>query len=274
MGTSKSSTGPGAGVSLVPPWADPPPDEAQPVIGDPAADEGRSAPEPPAVDPKAAPGRFGATRSNATRFARSGDTDALRRSLSRYVTSGYGGSRTLTRRLSGTARTAGRLSSLLGSASGGDGDALRDRIIANSGNADAILNAVVEAVAPTDGTQDTEAARFSIHTALSDLLSKYPDADLAAISDTQRDFVIERYTALDVTNRFLLDVGKTIRDKAPDAVTAARRARQVREFIQQEIAAAFRAVRANGRSLDSNGVSALVRDALRETFTVFEDYTS
>ncbi len=38
MGTSKSSTGPGAGVSLVPPWADPPPGDAPPVAGDSAAD--------------------------------------------------------------------------------------------------------------------------------------------------------------------------------------------------------------------------------------------
>jgi hypothetical protein len=129
-------------------------------------------------------------------------------------------------------------------------------------------------VAPTDGTQDTEAARYSVHTALGDLLDRYPNADLAELSDSQRDFVIERFTALDVTNRFMLDVGKSIRDNAPDAVTAARRARQVREFIQEEVAAAFRTVRAAGAALTSTSVATLVQDALRETFTVFEDYTA
>jgi hypothetical protein len=83
------------------------------------------------------------------------------------------------------------------------------------------------------------------------------DADLLALTDAQREFVIERYAALDVYGRFCLDLKKTIMDKAPDPATALRRLRQVREFISQQVASAFRTVRERGAPATTANVARL-----------------
>jgi len=134
------------------------------------------------------------------------------------------------------------------------------------------MDAVGEAVRPVDGTQDTEAARASIREALSDLLTRFPNADLINLNDEQRVFAVERYVALDVFRRFALDLGKTIQEKAPTAVAALSRLKQVREYAKETVAAAFRKLRAAGRTITTGRVGRLVRDALRETFEVFEGY--
>src|SRR4051812_49694651 len=120
MGTSQSSDGPGSGVPLVPPWTPAVPQDPVPPAGAPDAQPG-DAPadgeqdQGPAVAPQApaaqmAPARrFGGVRSSLGNFARSGDDRDLRRSLGRYVRSGYNGSSTAARRFGGTAETAGSL---------------------------------------------------------------------------------------------------------------------------------------------------------------------
>jgi hypothetical protein len=93
--------------------------------------------------------------------------------------------------------------------------------------ADDIMNAVVEAVRPVDGTQDAEASRTAIKGCLSEVLERFPDANLLELSDAERTFAIERYVALDVFQRFALDLGKVIQDKAPTASAALGRLKEV-----------------------------------------------
>jgi hypothetical protein len=134
------------------------------------------------------------------------------------------------------------------------------------------MDAVIEAVRPVDGTQDAEAARTAIRDALSELLTRFPDADLLNLDDDQRCFAIERFTAMDVFHRFNLDVGKTIIEKAPSAVSAVSRLKQVRDYVKEAVAASFRKLRNAGKILTAGRVTHIVRDALRETFQVFEGY--
>ena len=123
MGTSQSSKGPGSGVSMVPSWVDDPPAEA-PTGDDPAPEEDPAAPPaaPPAPPPAApvAPDRrwIGVSRSLGD-YAKTGDTGAMRRGFGHYVRSGYGGAGTASRRMGGTAATAGALGSALASLAGG-----------------------------------------------------------------------------------------------------------------------------------------------------------
>jgi hypothetical protein len=134
------------------------------------------------------------------------------------------------------------------------------------------MDAVVEAVRPVDGTQDAEASRAAIRDALAELLTKYPGADLLKLSEEQRAFAIEQFAALDVFRRFELDLGKTIVEKAPSAVAALSRLKEVRDYVKQGVAAAFRKLQKAGRTMTSERISRIVRDALRETFLVFEGY--
>ena len=134
------------------------------------------------------------------------------------------------------------------------------------------MDAVVEAVRPVDGTQDAEVERRAIRDALADLLSDYPEAELADLGAEQCAFVIERFTSRCVFGRFDLDVGPTIQNRAPNATAALARLREVRDYVDQTVAASFRSVYSSGVSLVSGRVAQIVQNALQETFEVFEAY--
>jgi hypothetical protein len=275
MGTSQSSKGAGAGVPMVPAWVDNPPPEA-PASELPAPGEEApvsAAPPPPAP---LAPDRrwIGVSRSLGD-YANTGDTGAMRRGFGHYVRTGYGGSGTAARRMAGTAATAGALGGALAGLADGQaaapGSPLDPALLAGR-SADEIMDAVVEAVRPVDGTQDAEASRAAIRDALSELLTRFPEADLLNLTPEEREFAIERFTAHDVFRRFDLDVGQTIREKAPSVTTALSRLKQAREYVKETVAAAFRKLRAAGQTLTAGRITEVVRAALRETFEVFEGY--
>ena len=280
MGTSSSSSGSPSGTPMVPPWV---PDPVPPVDG-PGDDEG-APPESDAPDeavqqpaqpvPIAPPARFGGARTRLGRFARTGLADDMRKGVGHYVHKGLGGSGTAVRRLGGTARTAGTLFGALSAAAAGQasgpGNELNPTILAGR-SADEIMSAVVEAVRPVDGTQDGEASRAAIGKALSELLTQFPDADLLNLSESQRMLAVERFIAWDVFNRFELDLGKTIQEKAPSVASALSRLKEVRDFITQTVAASFRKLSTDATALGSNKVAAIVRDALGLAIGVFEGY--
>lgn len=289
MGTSQSSWGPKGLVPMVPPWATEPPlgdgqanaattdEEAAPADqGDVGGENNPADIQAPPPGPMAPPARFAGTRRSLGEYARSGDNNDLRRSLGHYVHKGYGGSGTTTRRFGGTAATADALGSALARVATGQPAAVGsplDPTILNGRSAQEVMDAVVEAVRPVDGTQDTEAARESIQDALVELLTRFPEADLLNLDADQRSFAIERFTAFDVYRRFVLDVGKTISEKAPNPTTALGRLKQARDYIKETVAASFRKLRDAGRTLTAGRIGQTVRDALRETFQVFEGYT-
>ena len=287
MGTSQSSGGPGSGVPMVPSWTPDPP-AADPPAGAPPAGDDDAAPgeergeaptapaaAPPRPVPVAPAARFVGARRSFGEFARTGDAHDLRRGLGHYVRSGYGGSPTATQRFGGTAATAGALGGALAGVAAGQpaapGSPLDPALLAGR-SVNEVMDAVVEAVRPIDGTQDAEAERAAIRDALSELLTRYPEADLLNLDPEQRGFAIERFTAIDVFRRFELDLGKTIVEKAPNAATALARLKQARDYVKQTVAAAFRKLRDAGRMLTAGRIGRVVHDALKETFEVFEGY--
>ena len=281
MGTSSSSSGSPSGTPMVPPWV---PDPVPP-LGDGAGDDDGIPPEGDAPDlaakpqaqpvPIAPPARFGGARTRLGSFARTGSVDDMRKGVGQYARKGLGGGGTAVRRLGGTARTAGTLFGALSAAAAGQasgpGNELNPAVLAGR-SADEIMGAIVEAVRPVDGTLDGEASRAAIGKALSELLTRFPDADLLNLSEEQRILAVERFLAWDVFNRFELDLGKTIQEKAPSAASALSRLKEVRDFITQTVAAEFRKLAAGAASLGSSKVSAIVRDALGLAIGVFEGY--
>ncbi|MFN5688922.1 Qat anti-phage system associated protein QatB, partial [Bradyrhizobium sp.] len=154
----------------------------------------------------------------------------------------------------------------------GNADAPVDAAALAGRSTEEIASAIIEAVRPIDGTQDAEAERASIHDAMSELLTQYPDADLLDLSAPEREFVIEKFTAIDVARRFELDVGKTLLERAPTATVALARLKQMRSYIAETVAASFRKLKEQGRTLTAGRVARVVQAALRETFEVFEGY--
>ena len=278
MGMSASSRGAPSGVPLVPPWVS----EAVPADGENGGDAGQQTADaqPATAGPRqpvpiAPVGRFGPSRISLGRYARSGSSDDMRRGLGHYVRKGLGGAGIAARRFGGTVSTAGTLYGALSSAASGQAAALGspfDPALLAGRTAGEIMDALVEAVRPVDGTQDTEASRQAIRDALSELLNRFPEADLLNLSEDQRIFAIERYVAVDVYNRFRLDVGKAIQDRAPGIAAALARFKEVKDYIKQTVSAAVRQVRTAGQALNARRITQMVRQALRETFQVFEDY--
>lgn len=273
MGTSQSSKGPGSGGFIVPPWAQPTTAE----VGAPAADatEGEGVDVSTAPSPLAVPRRWATTRASLRDFAQNGGSSG-RAALKSYVRNGYGGSGTAARRMASTASVANTLGqALIGLAGGGAtaaGAPLVDPMTVAGRSVDEIMDAVVNAVRPIDGSQDAEASRVAIRESLADLLTRFEDADLLNLSDEQRDFVIERFTANDVFQRFELDVGMAIQEHAPSPTEALSRLKEIKSYIQEIVAETFRRLRESGASVGSRNVAQLVSRALRDTFDVFEAY--
>ncbi len=287
MGTSQSSRGSPSGVPMVPPWVPaptsppaPPADGDEPDASDQNSPEDQptpnaSNPSPALPVPIAPEGRFRGARLSPCKFARAGDSDDMRRGVGRYVRTGYGGARTASRRFEGTAATAGALYGALSATATGQAPAAGsplDPVLLAGRSAREVMDAVVEAVRSADGTQDAEASRAAIKDALSELLTRFQDADLLILTPEQRDFAIERFVAIDVYRRFVLDVGNAIQEKAPSAAAGLSRLKQVKDYIKEVIAASFRKLRDSGRAISTGNVNQIVRAALADTMQVFEGY--
>ena len=270
---------------MVPPWVPDPPfngdadqsdaDQADDNAG--AGEAQQPAPPPRHPAPIAPRGRFGPARRNIGDFGRTGSTDDMRRGVGHYVRKGLGGGGTAAARFGGTAQTAGTLYDALSVLSSGQSaapDSPLDPALLQGRSADEVMDAVVEAVRPVDGSQDAEASRYAINDALSDVLARFPDADLLSLSEEQRLFAIERYISLDVFERFDLDVGKHLRANAPSVAAELSRFREVKTYIRETVAASFRQSLSASVPLDARRISDIVRSALQEAFEVFEGYLS
>lgn len=259
---------------MVPPWVPDAGNDREPVP--PAPEAPAPSPTPAPESPPVAPARrFNGARRALGSYSQTGDAGSLRRGVGRYVKAGYGGSAGTSRRFGGTARTANRLFSVLGG-DPSDGGRVQGQFLdaepLRGGSAQQLIDAVIEAVRPVDGTQDAESARAALSESLSELLRQFPDADLLNPTAEQREIAVERFVAFDVYRRFDLDLGKHIRAKAPSATVALTRLKQAKGYIKQTIGAAFRKLRDGGRTMTGGGVARLVRSALTEAFRVFEGY--
>lgn len=230
--------------------------------------------------PVAPAGRFHGARLNFGKFACSDGGEAgsryLQRGLRNYVRKGYGGRANAVKRFGGTASTAASLYGALSSIAAGQpapGNLL-DPTLLEGRSAREVMDAIVEATRPIDGTQDAEASRCAIKDALSELLTVFPEGnlDLRNLTEDQRTMAIELYVAFDVYKRVELDIGKVIGSKAPTAIVALSRLKEVKDYIRQTVNASFRKLRNAAQRITTGRVNQVVLTALEETFKVFEEY--
>jgi len=195
----------------------------------------------------------------------------MKRGIRHVVQTGYGGVATAASRMARTAHTAGRLYQMLSAYA-------NDTAVPSGGTnkneldgrgARAVINAVIQAIAPVDGTQDVEASRKAIADALSDVLEKYPDADLLDLTPEQRDFAIECYVAEDVFIQIEYEVGDAIRDNPETATEASERLEEMRDYVRASVSRAFVKLKEAGIKLDAKNVANVVSRVVRDTLTIF-----
>lgn len=287
MGTSTSSSGPGAGVPLVPPWAQTGgPDTVLPNPNQPSGNSPAIPPET-AITPQipsagqtsevvlAPPRRFVGARRSVGRFAQTGSAGDLKRGLGHYVR-GIGGAAQGVRRMATTVRTASALFNTLsalgsGQTAGLDLNGVNPASLAGR-PAKEVMDVIIEAIRPNDGTQDSEANRMSIASATADLLTQFSDVDLTALTPDQINLLVERYIAQDLCQRLELDVGQTLHSRAPTHEEAVRRMDAIKDYINAEVQSQFLARRNRGEHLQRNQVAKLVEEVMLDVFHVFERY--
>lgn len=272
MGTSQSSPGAPSGVPLVPPWVPEPsaPVDSPPTESPPAGDV---APDPqPQLAP---PARFKPARTALGHFADTGSTERMRQGVSHYFRTGLGGGGRAARRFGGTTRTAARLFSALSSLSAGSPASPAmpiDRALLAGRSAEQVLDAVVDAVRPVDGSYDAESNRKAVRDALSEVLKRHPQAELENLNEEQRLLAVEAFIANDVFNRLIADVGKTIKARAPSTSQALTRFKEIQSYIRQVVAAEFRKLVPGASDLSTARLQGIVRQTLHNAIDVFESY--
>lgn len=279
MGTSQSSKGSPSGVPMVPPWVpDVPSQGGQQGAEDtsPNSDPATSQPmvntNPTTLAPR---GRFGGANRSIGEFAKSGDRRSMQKALGHYIRKGYGGHSTATKRMGNTIVTASALYSVLTPNSADPniqpGGAL-DPVLLSGKSSDEVMDALVDTICPVNGTQDAEISRNSIKDALSDVLEQFPDANLTELNQQQREYAIEKFVAMDVFRRIDLDIGKTVREKAPSFKEGLGRLKEIKSYVSETVSESFRTVRNEGKSFVGEKINEIIASAISETFQVFEGY--
>lgn len=279
MGTSQSSKGSPSGVPMVPPWV--------PDVPSQGGQQGSDGVSPNSESPTSQPlgitnpstlaprGRFGGANRSMGEFAKSGDKGSMRKALGHYVRKGYGGQSTATKRMGNTIVTAGELYSALSPNSTNPnsqpGGSL-DPVLLSGKSSNEIMDALVDTICPVNGTQDAEVSRNSIKDALSDVLDQFPDADLMNLNQKQRELAIEKFVALDVFRRIDLDIGKTVREKAPSHKEGLGRLKEIKSYVIETVSEAFRTARSKGKAFVGAKINEILSSAISETFHVFEGY--
>ena len=252
MGTSTSSRGPGSASPLVPPWAD---------------TDGKG------PGPAPAPGRFRSFRTSLGKFVSNGDARELERALGHYARTATGGRTVAPRRFGSMARAGGALFGTLAALRGGR-DALAeagvDLSALNGQDTDLAIQAIVQALTPSDG--DADRIRVAMTEALSECLEGLDDFDFARITDDMLVAVMLAYVRGCVFDQIVLDS----RDAFAKA-SAAGRAEQAEQDLRELVAAATDKhmrplLSGNIRVLNGRQVEAAQIRAIGEVWAEWETY--
>jgi hypothetical protein len=284
MGTSTSSSGPGAGASFDPPWLD----ELLPAAGSiglaPAGDDvlPEGDPETPAVEqgsPQvmspvvAPPRRFASARKDLGVFVRTGNESVLARSIGHYSRTGMGGAPAAASRMrASTSAGAGLISFLQAARDGSDAQIASwvQDLLARNPSSDDVADAIVQALAPPGGSEDEESLRDSMALALSELISLQPDVELLLMSNTDMWTLLQLFLGNEVCNRLEFDIGQFFESAKLDPQLGVKREMEMRDFVKNEVGVQLAALRAKTPNPTKQQLDALVQDAVRMTFEVYE----
>lgn len=257
MGTSRSSTGAGSNVPLVPEWLDQP-------TGTP----------PPPVPPLAPAERFKPARVQFGKYVDDGDRDTLRSALGRYVNQGYGGPAGAAARMAQAASTAERAFSVLSALAGGEGapEAPFDPATLAGLSTREIVSRIVNAIRPEQTTLDDGASRQAVDEAISVVLEADPTADPLAFNEEQIKEVFVLTLAFDIFEIIRLDNGEAIQRNADgDPDLEQTRLADIRDFVVETVRARLARLLEQGRRLAQVTIGTIAAEVTRLTMDVFAE---
>ena len=277
MGTSASSKGPGAGVSLDPEWLDdielPNQDNTQPdgqkhdnIENDNQSDKKER--EKTDIAPKF---RFTSARRGMGEYVRSGSKDSLRKSLGHYSKTGMGGAKNLSRRMRTSTKVAANFfqtfQSLRDNANFSLGKILSE-LQGRGANANEIIDMIIDNVCPNGGSLDEVSCRDSGRFALSEFMSQNPEADISKLTDDQIWSLTGSFLGNEAFSRIQLDIGQAFEKQDISAVERVERMNEMKDYLQSEISGQLNKLRNSGnQTID---MQKLFQVAIKNTFEVYE----
>ena len=231
MGTSGSYGGPGGGPGLLPDWAFPPEAAGQPP--------GTQQPPSQLPVPPALVGPWIAAKTNLTRYA-SGSSRSPREAARSYVAAKGGARSAMRHATSGRAMVAGMAFFLTTAATKGIGVAFETLGLSGivGQNAEVVLAAIANAIAPDGSSLESSAARKATADLLAALYDRYfSDAgDLTAFEEMKADDireVVEESVSAYIYNRWLQELGLSIEKGAVSIAEAIRLERELKAYVRE-----------------------------------------
>lgn len=280
MGTSASSMGPRAGVSLDPEWLDdielPNQDNAQSDghnddsrENDDQSDEKKPDDnEKPDMAPKF---RFASARRGMGEYVRSGSKDSLRKSLGHYSKTGMGGAKKLSKRMRTSTKVAANFFQTFQSLRDNEHFALGkilSELQGRGASANEIIDTIIDNVCPNGGSLDEVSCRDSGRFALSEFMNQNPDADISKLTDDQIWSLTGTFLGNEAFSRVQLDIGQSFEKQDVSAVERVNRMNEMKEYLQSEISVQLNRLRNSGsQTID---MEKLFQTAIKNTFEVYE----
>lgn len=244
MGTSKSSSGPGGSVPLVPPWLDLPAGPAPPVPpqgSNPPVNPPNPTPVPgqpfhtPTPQHIALPKRFQSARRGLSDYARTGHQSHLKNGLGSYVGRGYRGSGNAASRMGQAATSAARAFATLSGLANGSATPAQlgfDPASLAGSDMDDVIDAVVDSICRNDTTLDDGAGRLAANEAISEVIAQNPGLDPLAMPLEHIREVYLRTLAYHVFENILHDIGLGLQHASEgDAVRFNDRCVEIKSFV-------------------------------------------
>lgn len=265
MGTSSSSSGPGSGLPLDPPWL-------EYLMSNVISGAGAlNTPIPPLENSPER--RFFGARTNLGKYGDSGGSESLRRALGHYSKNGYGGSKNLASRM--------RVSSAVGTGIFGLLDAARSQI---SGNAHQwlsdlqskslscyeVADKIAENLMKIGGSLDEESCRNSVALSIGEFLDTNPNTDLCNLTDDQIWGVIQSFISYEALHRIELDIGQMFESSEVSVADKVLRLNEMHDYLKSAIASNVEETRRIYQNPSLQQVFDIINKSIEDTFYVFE----
>lgn len=208
MGTSQSSTGPGGGSPLIPPWVDD---------------------QPPQPQTTPQPARFKSFRQSLGRFVSGSNQSDLKSAVGHYARGASGGSSSAVRRMGSVIQAgAGLFGALTGAPAAPGGISVNIGSLAGL-PCELAISAITQALTTEDG--DSEKIRTAMNHALVEALDGVKVFDPGCITDDVLINTMIGYLAESIFLQMVLDSNKAW-NKADTPVKAMRAETDLRELIK------------------------------------------
>lgn len=249
MGTSQSSTGPGSGSPLIPPWAD-------------------DQPQQPLPQPQTS--RFAPFRKSLGSAVSSGNRDDFRKAIGHYARKASGGGGSAARRMgSVTQAGAGLFGTLIG-ATAGPGEASVDLGSLAGLPCEQAISAITQALTTDDG--DSDKIRAAMNHALVEALDGVETFDPQCITD---DVIVDTmigYLSESIFLQMIMDSGKAW-NKADTPGQAMRAETELRELVKV-VVDKFMAPKLSGnvRAVNRQQMAQIERQSIIDAWKEWEAY--